>query len=83
MPGRLHRHGHALRRAGLVDEVSVLILPTLVGGTSPRSIFVAEDLVSMEGAVDVELIASERPREDIIWLRYAVKRDSDQRSKSH
>jgi len=36
LSGRLNG---VLFRAGLVDEVSVLVNPCLVGGTSPRSIF--------------------------------------------
>jgi 2,5-diamino-6-(ribosylamino)-4(3H)-pyrimidinone 5'-phosphate reductase len=41
----------ALLRAGLVDEVSVLVDPTLVGGLTPRSLFRAEDLTSPEGVM--------------------------------
>jgi 2,5-diamino-6-(ribosylamino)-4(3H)-pyrimidinone 5'-phosphate reductase len=63
----------ALLRQKLVDEVSVLILPVLVGGTSPRSIFTAEDLEGREKVIDLELISCERPRDDIIWLRYSVR----------
>jgi 2,5-diamino-6-(ribosylamino)-4(3H)-pyrimidinone 5'-phosphate reductase len=64
----------ALLRAGLVDEVSVLIGPCLVGGTTPRSIFVAPDLTSAEGVIPLKLIHMEAVRGDIIWLRYEVVR---------
>jgi len=63
-----------LLRAGLVDEVSVLVGPYLVGGTSPRSMFVAPDLASPEGVIPLKLIAVEKMRGDIIWLRYEVVR---------
>jgi 2,5-diamino-6-(ribosylamino)-4(3H)-pyrimidinone 5'-phosphate reductase len=39
----------ALLRAGLVDEVSMLIDPCIVGGTSPCTSFVAPDLTTPEG----------------------------------
>jgi 2,5-diamino-6-(ribosylamino)-4(3H)-pyrimidinone 5'-phosphate reductase len=63
-----------LLRAGLVDEVSVLIGPCLVGGTTPRSMFVAPDLTSPEGVIPLKLIRVEAVRGDAIWLRYEVVR---------
>jgi len=64
----------ALLRAGLVDEVSVVIHPSLVGGESPRSIFRAPDLTSSEGVVGLRLAHVERLDGDIVWLRYEVVR---------
>lgn len=61
-----------LLRAGLVDEVSVLIDPCLVGGTSPRTGFVAPDLTSPEGITRLKLIHCEQVRENILWLKYQV-----------
>lgn len=61
-----------LLQAGLVDEVSVLIDPSLVGGTSPRSIFTAPDLASSEGVIGLELMHFERFEGDVVWLRYEV-----------
>jgi 2,5-diamino-6-(ribosylamino)-4(3H)-pyrimidinone 5'-phosphate reductase len=61
-----------LLRAGLVDEVSVLIIPALVGGTSPRSIFTAPDLTSPDGVIPLKLIHVEQLRGDVVWLRYEV-----------
>ncbi len=66
-------HG-ALLRAGLVDEVSVLLNPCLVGGISPRSTFVAPDLSSQEGAIPLRLLEVSNIEGDIIWLRYAVSK---------
>lgn len=63
-----------LLRAGLVDEVSVLISPALVGGTSARSIYVAPDLQGPEAAIELRLIHLERLRGDTVWLRYEVAR---------
>jgi 2,5-diamino-6-(ribosylamino)-4(3H)-pyrimidinone 5'-phosphate reductase len=65
----------ALLRAGLVDEVSVLICPYLVGGLSPRSIYRAADLESQEAAVPLRLLAVEQLGDDVVWLRYEVVRE--------
>jgi len=61
-----------LLRAGLVDEVSVLIDPSLVGGSSPRSIFVAPDLTSADGVIECRLTHLERFEGDVVWFRYEV-----------
>jgi 2,5-diamino-6-(ribosylamino)-4(3H)-pyrimidinone 5'-phosphate reductase len=63
----------ALLRAGLVAEVSVLITPHLVGGTSPRSIFTAPDLTSPDGVIPLRLTHVEEVRDGIVWLRYEVE----------
>jgi 2,5-diamino-6-(ribosylamino)-4(3H)-pyrimidinone 5'-phosphate reductase len=63
-----------LLRAGLVDEVSVLVDPCLVGGTTPRSIFIAPDLTSAEGVIPLRLIHAENVKGDTVWLRYEVVR---------
>jgi len=61
-----------LFRAGLVNEVSVLINPCLVGGTSPRSIFAAPDLTSPDGVIPLKLIHVETLQDNVVWLRYEV-----------
>jgi 2,5-diamino-6-(ribosylamino)-4(3H)-pyrimidinone 5'-phosphate reductase len=61
-----------LLRAGLVDEVSLLVSPLLVGGESPRSIFVAPDLGAGEGAISLHLAHCEQMDEGLLWLRYRV-----------
>ncbi|MBN1921099.1 MAG: dihydrofolate reductase family protein, partial [Anaerolineae bacterium] len=65
-------HG-ALLRAGLVDEVSVLLNPCLVGGASPRSTFFAPDLQSRDGVIPLQLLEVRTIEGDFIWLRYAVR----------
>ncbi|MEJ2601087.1 MAG: RibD family protein [Anaerolineales bacterium] len=62
----------ALLRAGLVDEVSLLIAPLLVGGESPQSIFVAPDVSSPEQAIPLRLTHFEPVGEGRLWLRYQV-----------
>jgi 2,5-diamino-6-(ribosylamino)-4(3H)-pyrimidinone 5'-phosphate reductase len=64
----------ALLRAGLVHEVSVLIHPSLVGGTTPQSIFRASDLASADGVLQLRLAHVEQLEGDLVWLRYEVIR---------
>ena len=62
----------ALLRAGLVDEVSVIVEPVLVGGMSQRTFFRAPDLVGPDGVVRLKLTVLERFDDDALWLRYEV-----------
>ena len=62
-----------LLRAGLVDEVSLLLDPCLVGGQSARSFFVAADLADAYQLIPLRLIHSEQVKPDVLWLRYAVQ----------
>ncbi|UCE36982.1 MAG: RibD family protein [Thermoplasmata archaeon] len=59
---------------GLVDEVSVLIHPDLVGGTSPLSIFGASDPTSKEIKIKLKLSHLENLKDDLVWLRYKVNK---------
>jgi len=63
-----------LLRAGLVDEISLLISPTLAGGMSPRSIYRAPDLASAEDIIRLRLFHLEQLEDGIVWLRYEVVR---------
>ena len=61
-----------LLRAGLVDEVSILVHPALVGGTSQRSMFRAPDLASPDGVIPLTLVSAEAIGDGLVWLRYKV-----------
>jgi len=61
-----------LLRAGLVSEVSILMHPFLVGGTSPRSIFRSPDLDSSKGVIELKLSNIKKLDGDLIWIRYEV-----------
>jgi 2,5-diamino-6-(ribosylamino)-4(3H)-pyrimidinone 5'-phosphate reductase len=63
-----------LLRSNLVDEVSILIDPCVVGGESPASMFRAGDLATPEGLTKLKLREFERLRDDVVWLRYDVVR---------
>jgi 2,5-diamino-6-(ribosylamino)-4(3H)-pyrimidinone 5'-phosphate reductase len=62
-----------LLRDGLVDEVSTLVYPTLVGGTSPKTFFVAPDVADAGQLLQLRLIHHEQVRSDgALWLKYRV-----------
>jgi len=63
-----------LLRSGLVNEVSVLIHPHLVGGTRPRPFFRPQDLEGPKGSIPLRLVHMEQMKDDIVWLRYEVTR---------
>lgn len=63
-----------LLRAGLVHEISILIHPTLVGGTTPKSLFRGPDLASPDSAIPLKLIHAEEFESGAVWLRYEVLR---------
>lgn len=63
-----------LLRLGLVDEISLLVHPYLVGGTSPASMYRAADLVHEVGVLRLELLQSRTVKQGIVWLRYAVRK---------
>ena len=56
----------------LVDEIYVLVHPAMVGGTSPNSIYIATDLTSTEGVLDLKLLKMEKLKNDIILLHYRI-----------
>ncbi|VVB69080.1 Uncharacterised protein [uncultured archaeon] len=56
-----------------VNEVSVLVHPSLVGGRGQSSLFHSLDPASPEGAIPLRLIYLERLRCDVVWLRYEVQ----------
>lgn len=60
----------ALLAAGLVDEISVVLAPLLVGVGGQRPRHLVEDLCA--DAHRLELRAVERLRDGHVWLRYAV-----------
>jgi 2,5-diamino-6-(ribosylamino)-4(3H)-pyrimidinone 5'-phosphate reductase len=66
-----------LLREGLVDEVSVIISPSLVGGVTPKTMYVAPDLEAEEGVIRLALSHVETIRDRYVWLRYKVQGRQD------
>jgi 2,5-diamino-6-(ribosylamino)-4(3H)-pyrimidinone 5'-phosphate reductase len=63
-----------LLREGLVSEVSVIISPSLVGGVTPRTMYVAPDLETEEGVIGLTLSHVETIHDCYVWLRYHVRK---------
>ena len=59
-------------REGLVDEVSLLIHPTLVGEQETHSFYRAEDLKYDGDTTKLKLLNYEKLQGNIIWLRYRI-----------
>ena len=62
-----------LLRAGLLHEVSVLLEPVLVGGTSARTFMRGPDPLSAEDVRDLALISARPLQDGVVWLRYRVR----------
>jgi 2,5-diamino-6-(ribosylamino)-4(3H)-pyrimidinone 5'-phosphate reductase len=65
-----------LLREGLVDEVSLLVHPYLVGGVSPKSFFRAPDLESADGVVNLRLAKVNVVEKELVWMHYEVTREA-------
>lgn len=61
-----------LLRQGLVNVVSLLVSPVLVGGDTPSSMFRAPAPKGYSELVNLKLLGVERLEGDIAWLRYMV-----------
>ncbi|TFH34624.1 MAG: RibD family protein [Dehalococcoidia bacterium] len=64
----------ALLHAGLVSEVSLMLLPVLAGGASTISIFRAPALASPDKLIHMKLTHCEQLDGGTLWLRYDVLR---------
>jgi 2,5-diamino-6-(ribosylamino)-4(3H)-pyrimidinone 5'-phosphate reductase len=60
-----------LLRAGLVDEISLLVHPCLVGANSP-SFFIDPDPGIQESVIGLRLQHLEALRDDLVWVIYEV-----------
>ena len=60
-----------LLRAGLVSEVSVLLHPTLVGGTlKPAMFFQSPAPTGPDATIPLKLTHVEQLKDGVVWLRY-------------
>jgi hypothetical protein len=62
----------ALLRAGLIDEVNLVVLPGLIGGTTAPSLFTAPDLGTDESPTRLELLSAQVQAGGRVWLRYRM-----------
>lgn len=64
----------ALLRAGLIDEVSILMQPQLIGGRTPSSLALTDDLPPDVRPAELELMSSREMTGGVVWLRYRVRK---------
>lgn len=62
----------ALLRAGLIDEVSLLFFPALIGGSNIPVLFDSPELPEDQMPTRLSLLSTEVLEGGKIWLRYAV-----------
>jgi 2,5-diamino-6-(ribosylamino)-4(3H)-pyrimidinone 5'-phosphate reductase len=62
-------------RAGLIDEVHLILKPALIGGRRTPTLADCDDLAADERPAVLQLVSA-RPQEGgFLWLHYTVKRD--------
>jgi 2,5-diamino-6-(ribosylamino)-4(3H)-pyrimidinone 5'-phosphate reductase len=66
----------ALLRAGLVDEIQLLVLPAAIGGFGTPSLFDGPELADGEVPARLRLVSSRVEGDGVLWLSYEVLRDN-------
>lgn len=66
----------ALLRAGLIDEIQVIVLPAVIGGKGTPSIFDGPELTVGESPTRLRLLSVHAENDGTLWLRYEVRRDA-------
>jgi riboflavin biosynthesis pyrimidine reductase len=64
----------ALLRAGLVDELHLVLLPTLIGGHATPATFDGPPLAAEDLPTPLRLLDSHVSADDTVWLHYQVDR---------
>jgi riboflavin biosynthesis pyrimidine reductase len=64
----------AFLREGLVDEISIVFAPLVVGGTRTPTIFDCPDLTSTDGITRVRLLKYGEVGQGAFWLHYEIVR---------
>lgn len=67
----------ALLRAGLVDEVNVIVKPMLIGGFETPCLFDSPDLGVGDKPARLRLISAQVQTNGFIWLRYSVEMNAE------
>lgn len=70
----------ALVRDGLVDELHITLLPTLVGGLDTPSIIDGPALGTGEKPTRLRLLSVHTETDGTVWLHYEVRRDTAKNS---
>lgn len=64
----------AFLRAGLIDEVSILFAPVVVGGKDTPTLFDCDDAIGLDDLTPLELINVESVGQGTVWTHYRVSR---------
>ena len=62
----------ALLRAGLIDEIQVLVLPAAIGGQGTPALFDGPELGDGEAPTPLRLLSVHAESDGLLWLRYEV-----------
>jgi riboflavin biosynthesis pyrimidine reductase len=65
----------AFLRQGLVDEISVILAPVVVGGHQTPTLFDAPDLQGLDGLTQLDLLQTKPVGDGCVWTHYRVKND--------
>lgn len=66
----------ALLRAGLVDEIHLLVMPAAIGGQGTPTLFDGPELAHDEAPTRLRLISVRTETDGMVWLRYEVRHDA-------
>lgn len=67
----------ALLRAGLIDEIHLLISPTAIGGLGTPTLFDGPELAPGEAPTRLRLLFVHAETDGMLWLRYEVVHEND------
>lgn len=73
----------ALLRAGLVDEVSLVLAPALVGGSKTPTLFESAELGESDWPTRLELLSVETDTAGRVALRYRVLTEASEAQQAH
>ncbi len=65
----------ALLRAGLIDELQLIVLPALIGGSGVPALFDGPQLGPDDHPTPLRLLSTHAETDGTLWLRYAVGGD--------
>jgi 2,5-diamino-6-(ribosylamino)-4(3H)-pyrimidinone 5'-phosphate reductase len=68
----------ALLRAGLVDEIQLLVRPAAIGGLGTPTLFDGPELADGDSPTRLRLLFAHAETDGMLWLRYEVIREAPQ-----
>lgn len=73
LEGGGHINGSILNE-GLIDELSLLIVPVADGSPKTPTTFEVSEFLQKKPAKQLRLLAVEQLEHDVLWLKYEIKR---------